>query len=85
MNPIERLHGVRFQIETEYPRYTLPPDVPPPTGMTREDFAAWSKETCGCMPSILPDNAMLCLPTGVMVVNRRTFEEMKASLPGAKQ
>ena len=32
------------------PRYTLPADVPPPPGMTRDDFAAWSLRVCGIKP-----------------------------------
>lgn len=32
------------------PRYVLPDDVPPPVGMTREQFSEWSWRTCGYAP-----------------------------------
>jgi R67 dihydrofolate reductase len=31
-------------------RYVLPDDVPPPTGMTRAEFSAWSLRVCGEAP-----------------------------------
>ncbi len=45
--------GMRIVEAPTHPRYTLPDDVPPPPGMTRAEFAAWSREVCG-VTSVVP-------------------------------
>jgi len=39
--------GVRIIRAAMHPNYSLPSDVPPPTGMTRDEFRDWSKKYCG--------------------------------------
>lgn len=41
------------------PRYVLPDDVPPPKGMTRDEFAAWSRRVCGVVCNIKPGHALV--------------------------
>jgi len=57
--------GMRVVEAREFPRYTLPDDVPPPPGMTRAEFAAWSREVCG-MTSLLPKGTVLMFNNHLM-------------------
>lgn len=49
--------GMRIIESPDLPRYTLPADVPPPRGMTRAAFAAWSREVCGVINLVPPGQA----------------------------
>lgn len=50
--------GVKIVCAPMHPKYVLPQNVPPPTGMTRDEFHEWSKKFCGeyCM---IPDDQMI--------------------------
>lgn len=71
------LMGMPVVIEDPRPRYTLPDDVPPPTGMTRAEFAAWSIQVCGYAPTFLKDGDVLTLH-GSLHMTRATFLDLKA-------
>lgn len=70
------LFGMKVHVAPEYPRYTLPKDVPPPPGMTRQEFAEWSAKVCGTC-SVLPDNiAIVCNDLFGCVVSKETFKQI---------
>lgn len=68
--------GMRVHIIEPAPRYSLPEDVPPGTGSTREDFAKWSARVCGYR-----EDNIICIktPRG-LYMTRGTFEAMKTSM-----
>jgi hypothetical protein len=72
-------YGVPVIIEQPKPRYVLPDDVPPPKGMTREEFNEWSLSVCGYMPSIIP-NGMVYKTHREMFMSYETFQDMKSIL-----
>ena len=72
------MFGMKVYIESLRPRYTLPNDVPPPKGMTREDFDAWSREVCGYQPPLVADGQILKTPYGLHM-NKQTWEKVKAA------
>lgn len=59
--------GMRIVEAPTYPRYTLPDDVPPPPGMTRAEFAAWSREVCG-VTCVLPRGQVFLLNNSIAMV-----------------
>lgn len=61
--------GMRVIEAAEHPRYTLPADVPPPTGMTRAEFDAWSRRVCGMVSPIPRGTAYFF--NGCMVIHPR--------------
>lgn len=61
--------GIKIIEEPKRPRYVLPDDVPPPPGMTRAEFAAWSAEVCGFREPIVPRDTVYFMPgLGAMVM-----------------
>jgi hypothetical protein len=61
--------GIKIIEEAKHPRYVLPDDVPPPPGMTRAEFAAWSAEVCGFREPIVPRDTVYFMPgLGAMVM-----------------
>ena len=70
--------GMRIVEAATYPRYTLPDDVPPPPGMTRAEFAAWSREVCG-VTCVLP-RGQVFLMNGVALI--RPEDAVKLSTLG---
>lgn len=76
---VNSIFGLRVFLSPDRPRYVLPPDVPPPTGMTRREFDAWARVTCGTVND-LSDGEMLCTAQAVHV-NPRTFAHLKVVLP----
>lgn len=58
--------GMRIVEAAEFPRYTLPADVPPPTGMTRAEFDAWSRRVCG-MVSPIPRGTVYCFGNNIVL------------------
>ena len=77
------LLGMPVVIEDPRPRYTLPDDVPPPTGMTRAEFAEWSLRVCGYAPTFLRDGDVLTLH-GALHMTRTTWRNLQAHLDGHK-
>lgn len=75
------LFGTPVVIEQPRPRYVLPDDVPPPTGMTREEFAAWSVRVCGYAPPFLKDGDVMTL-SGALHMNQATFNKLQAHIEG---
>lgn len=76
------LAGLPVIVEPERPRYTLPADVPPPPGMTRDEFAQWSRRVCGIQAPLIPDGQMLSL-AGRLHMNAKTWDRMRRELSGA--
>lgn len=76
------LNGLPVMVEPERPRYTLPADVPPPTGMTRDEFAQWSRRVCGIQAPLIPDGQVLNL-AGAMHMNAKTWARIRRELSGA--
>lgn len=70
------IYGLEVVVEPQYPRYTLPADVPPPPGMTREQFDAWSREVCGYHPQMLKDGQVY-KAYNRLHVNAATWEKIK--------
>lgn len=73
------LSGFDVRVEPRRPRYELPLDVPPPPGMSRAEFAAWSISVCGYQPPVLMDGEVLragCL----LYMNHDTWERIKVDL-----
>lgn len=62
---IDDFMGMRVVASPDQPRYTLPDDVPPPPGMTRAEFAAWSRVVCGVV-NILPPGHIYILPEQIV-------------------
>ena len=73
------LSQINIVVEQLRPRYVLPLDVPPPTGMTREEFEEWSRKVCGYQDSILSDGQVL-LMEGRMHMSQATYWEMVRTL-----
>ena len=73
------IYGLKVFVSPDRPRYVLPPDVPPPTGMTRREFDAWARETLGVANDI-PDGEVYFAANAVYA-NPRTFAHLKAALP----
>lgn len=73
------IQGLRVHIEPPRPRYVLPADVPPPPGMTREEFDAWSRRVCGYGSSLIPDGQVLSTPYGLHM-NQATFDRLKEAM-----
>lgn len=71
--------GMPVVIEQPRPRYVLPADVPPPTGMTRDEFAAWSKEWCGHAEPLMLDGHVMNLH-GTLYMTAATFAQLQAKL-----
>lgn len=67
--------GVDIIVEPLRQRYALAPDVPPPPGMTREEFGAWSRRVCGFMAPLIPDNQTIVMG-GKVYMNRSTFNRL---------
>jgi len=72
------VYGLPVHVEPKRPRYVLPPDVPPPTGMTRAEFASWSRMVCGFQKPLVKDGEVMCMGWAFLV-NERTFYELKAA------
>ena len=70
------LYGLKIQAMPDRPKYILPLDVPPPKGMTREEFNAWSLDVCGHYNPISDGEVIQMF--GVLYVNPRTYEQIKA-------
>ena len=73
--------GHRILVEPLRPRYVLPDDVSPPPGMTRDEFADWSRRVCGHQAPLIKDGQVF-YTEGAMHMNQATFDAMKAKLPG---
>lgn len=80
MNSPGELYGMKVVVERPVQRYKLPSDVPPPTGMTREEFDAWSRRVCGYRQSILQEGQVVCTDAGTMHMTQATWERVKARL-----
>lgn len=77
---VAQFGGTRVIVEPLRPRYTLPSSVPTPPGMTREEFAAWSAQVCGYQAPLVQDGQFIFMSgTDEIVVNERTFEQLKQS------
>lgn len=79
MTPNANLMGHRIHVEHPRPRYVLPDDVPPPTGMTREEFADWSLRVCGSQQPILRDNEVYQVGS-TFCMNAATYERLRKEL-----
>jgi hypothetical protein len=75
---VSSICGLKITVTPDVPRYVLPPDVPPPTGMTRREFDAWALDTCGTT-NLLADGWM-AKGRDTVYVNPRTFARVKAAL-----
>ena len=74
------LYGLKVLIEPQRQRYTLPADVPPPPGMSREQFNDWSRRVCGFHAPILADGQVFKSPDGAMYMNATTWAALRATL-----
>ena len=72
--------GMRFVESPDVPRYTLPADVPPPPGMTRAEFAAWSRKVCGVTNIVPPGQAVVL--RGLNMTVMRPSDIAKLSMLG---
>lgn len=70
------LYGYRVVIEQLRPRYTLPPDVPPGTDCTREEFEEWSARVCGFQKPLLNDGTITSAGD-TLYMSLETFEKIK--------
>jgi hypothetical protein len=68
------LLGMTVVIEQPRLRYTLPTDVPPGTGCTREEFAEWSARVCGFQKPLLANGEVFQLGDGTLYMNAATAE-----------
>lgn len=62
------LFGMTVVAAPLHPRYVLPADVPPPPGMTRAEFNAWSRHVCG-MTCTVPRGAAYVIGGKSVVVH----------------
>lgn len=77
----QTIFGMKLVVVQSQPRYVLPADVPPPTGMTREEFASWSIRFCGRASSSMKDGQLMVQQdTNTIYMNERTFASVKAEL-----
>lgn len=75
----QMIYGVTVHVEPLRQRYKLPNDVPPPTGMTREQFDEWSRRVCGYCPPLIADGQVLKTPYGLHM-NAKTWEAAKSAI-----
>lgn len=75
----QTIFGMRIHVEPLRQRYTLPDDVPPPAGMTREQFNEWSRRVCGYAEPLIADGIVINL-RDTLHMNTRTWEKVKASI-----
>lgn len=71
------LYGTEVLVEKPVPRYVLPDDVPPPKGMTREEFNRWAFDVCGCHPPVIPDGVVYTTSKGYQM-NSKTYKQFLA-------
>lgn len=77
------LFGDRVFVEKPRQRYILPGDVPPPPGMTREEFDQWSRRVCGFQPPLIEDGQVFRTANGLHM-NASTWAKVKAAAGDAK-
>lgn len=79
MTNVYNFFGVTVQVEPLRQRYSLPADVPPPKGMTRDEFDAWSRRVCGFQKPLLEDGQVLKTPYGLHM-NAATWRAAQEAL-----
>lgn len=75
---MNRINGMAVIVEPLYQRYVLPADVPPPPGMTRDEFNDWSRHVCGFTEPLLRDGQVIVNERkGTLHMNYRTFQQLR--------